>query len=57
LQKRQSTRGSANPATCPDASQTAGWRMIDESSATMSSRSRTIASNQRALTLSLRRTP
>jgi hypothetical protein len=57
LQVRQSTSGSLNPPTCPDASQTFGWRMIDESSATMSSRSRTIASSQRALTFSLSRTP
>ena len=34
-----------------------GLRMIDESSATMSSRSRTIASSQRALTLSFSSTP
>ena len=34
-----------------------GWRMIDESSATMSSRSCTIAESQRCLMLSFRRTP
>jgi hypothetical protein len=37
------TRGSLKPATWPDASQTRGLRMIAESSATMSSRSCTIA--------------
>ena len=52
LQWRQSTSGSVKPSTCPDASHTRGWRMIDESRATMSSRSRTIASSQRALTFS-----
>ena len=49
LHVRQSTSGSVKPPTCPDASQTCGWRMIEESSATMSSRSCTIASSQRAL--------
>jgi hypothetical protein len=39
LAVRQSTSGSVKPPTWPDASQTCGWRMIDESSATMSSRS------------------
>ena len=57
LHVRQSTSGSAKPDTWPEASHTAGLRMIDESSATMSSRSRTIASSQRAFTFSLSRTP
>ena len=39
LQVRQSTSGSENPATWPDATQTCGLRMMAESSATMSSRS------------------
>ena len=42
LHVRQSTSGSVNPATWPDASHTRGLRMIAESSATMSSRSWTI---------------
>jgi len=46
-----------DPVLNPEASQTRGWRMIEESSATMSSRSRTIASSQRAFTLSFSRTP
>ena len=46
LHVRQSMSGSLKPATCPDASQTAGLRMIAESIATMSSRSCTIARNQ-----------
>ncbi len=57
LQVRQSTSGSANPVTWPEASHTRGWRMSEESRATTSSRSCTIASNQRALTFSFRSTP
>ena len=47
LHVRQSTSGSVNPSTWPEASQTRGWRMIAESIRTMSSRSCTIASSQR----------
>ena len=43
---RQSISGSLNPATWPEASQTAGLRITAESIATMSSRSCTIARNQ-----------
>jgi hypothetical protein len=46
LHVRQSTSGSLKPATWPEASHTRGLRMIAESSARMSSRSCTIASNQ-----------
>ena len=57
LQVRQSTSGSVKPSTWPDASQTRGWRMIAESSATMSSRSCTIARSQRSRMLFLASTP
>ncbi len=57
LQNLQSTSGSWKPSTWPETSQTRGLRMTDESRATMSSLSRTIASSQRAFTFSLRRTP
>ena len=57
LQVRQSTSGSVNPSTCPDASQTSGFRITAESSATMSSRSCTIEANQRERMLFFVRTP
>ncbi len=57
LQVRQSTSGSVKPATWPEASQTAGLRMIAESRATMSSRSCTIAWNQSWRMLFFARTP
>ncbi len=57
LHVRQSTSGSLNPPTCPEASHTCGWRMIEESSARMSSRSCTIARSHADLTLSFSRTP
>ena len=57
LQVRQSTSGSVKPSTWPEASQTRGWRITAESISTMSSRSCTIASSQRARMLFLTSTP
>ena len=51
------TTGSENPARCPEASQTFGLWMIAESSATMSSRSVSIARHHSALTLFFSSTP
>ena len=52
-----STSGSLNPARWPDASHVCGCWMIAESSATTSSRSKTIACHHASLTLFLSRTP
>jgi hypothetical protein len=57
LQALQSTSGSENPLTWPDASHTLGCIRIAASSPSTSSRSRTIAFHQRALTLFLSSTP
>ncbi len=57
LHVRQSTSGSENPATCPDATQTSGLRMIAESSATTSSRSWISERRHSAFTLSFSSTP
>ncbi len=57
LHVRQSTSGSEKPATCPEATQTAGLRMIAESSATTSSRSWIRERRHSDLTLSFRSTP
>ena len=54
---RHWTSGSVKPARCPDASQTFGFWMIAESSATMSSRSWSIARHHSLLTLFLSSTP
>ena len=54
---RHWTSGSVNPSRCPEASQTLGCWMIAESSATMSSRSWSIARHHSALTLFFSRTP
>ena len=53
----QSTSGSVNPATWPDASQTRGFRITAESRATMSSRSCTIAWNHSERMLFFMSTP
>jgi hypothetical protein len=57
LHVRQSISGSVKPATWPDASQTAGLRMIAESSTTMSSRSCTIERSHSARMLFFISTP
>ena len=57
LQTRQSTIGSEKPPTWPEASHTRGCSISAESSATMSSRSCTIARSQAALTLPFMSTP
>ena len=57
LQVRQSISGSVKPARWPLASQVRGCWMIAESSATMSSRSCSIARHHCALTLFFSSTP
>ena len=57
LQLRQSTIGSLNPATWPDASHTRGFMMIAASIPTTSSRSVTMCRHQAALMLFFSSTP
>ena len=57
LQVRQSISGSEKPPTCPDATQTCGFRMIAESRATTSSRSWIIERCHSPLTFWISRTP
>ena len=57
LQVRQSTSGSEKPPTWPEATHTCGLRMIDESSATTSSRSKIIERCHSAFTFWFSRTP
>ena len=57
LQSRQSTIGSWKFATWPDATQVCGLAMIDESSPTTSSRSRTMVCHHAAFTFARSSTP
>ncbi len=57
LQVRQSTSGSVNPLTCPEASHTRGCIRIAASIPSMSSRAWTIARHHRSLTLRFSSTP
>ena len=57
LVARQSTIGSLNPPTCPDASQTFGFMMIEQSSPTMSSRIWTLSRHQASLMFRFSSTP